>query len=179
MCRLGFRCASDRFLGAQVTLHPFSARRGCCCLRPENRGSFLAFLLLCSKCFGVDCYGTYFRHAQTCDSVRVPSATEWTATVHTLHMPKLTWWKSKDAADKAILEQEAIIGLFINIFSQYFQIMCWWNDVWSANKCLKLKMRCFLPALLLRVAKNHCFTTTRAWLGVSTTLKKRYGFLRY
>ena len=26
--------------------------------------------------------------AQTCDDVRVQSATQWTASVHTLHMPK-------------------------------------------------------------------------------------------
>ena len=34
------------------------------------------------------CFGTYFTHAQTCDSVRVQSATQCTASVHTLHMPK-------------------------------------------------------------------------------------------
>ena len=27
-------------------------------------------------------------HAQTCDVTRVQSATQWTASVHTLHMPK-------------------------------------------------------------------------------------------
>ena len=31
---------------------------------------------------------TYFTHAQTCDNVRVQSATQWTASVHTLHMSK-------------------------------------------------------------------------------------------
>ena len=38
----------------------------------------------------MDCCGTYFTHAQcqSCDNVHVPSATEWTASVHTLHMPK-------------------------------------------------------------------------------------------
>ena len=34
------------------------------------------------------CFGTYVTHAQSCDNVRVQSATEWTASVHTLHMPK-------------------------------------------------------------------------------------------
>ena len=34
------------------------------------------------------CFGTYFTHVQTCDDVRVQSATEWIASVHTLHMPK-------------------------------------------------------------------------------------------
>ena len=34
------------------------------------------------------CFGTYFTHAQSCDNVRVQRATEWTASVNTLHMPK-------------------------------------------------------------------------------------------
>ena len=42
----------------------------------------------CSKCYGVDCFGTYFTHVQTCNVSRVQSATEWTASVHTLHMSK-------------------------------------------------------------------------------------------
>ena len=36
----------------------------------------------------MDCFRTYFTHGQTCDNVRVQSATHWTASVHTLHMPK-------------------------------------------------------------------------------------------
>ena len=32
----------------------------------------------------MDCFGTYFTHAQTCDNVCVQSATQWTASVHTL-----------------------------------------------------------------------------------------------
>ncbi len=31
----------------------------------------------------MDGFGTYFTHAQTCDNVRVQSATAWTASVHT------------------------------------------------------------------------------------------------
>ena len=33
----------------------------------------------------MDCFGTYFTHVQTCDDVRVQSATEWTASVHILY----------------------------------------------------------------------------------------------
>ena len=44
----------------------------------------------CSKCYAMDCFGTYFTHAQACDNVRVKSATQWTASVHTLHMHALT-----------------------------------------------------------------------------------------
>ena len=32
----------------------------------------------------MDCFGTYPTHAQTCDNVRVQSATQWTASVHIL-----------------------------------------------------------------------------------------------
>ena len=32
--------------------------------------------------------GTYFTHVQTCNGTRVQSATEWTASVHALHMSK-------------------------------------------------------------------------------------------
>ena len=38
----------------------------------------------------MDCFGTYFTHIQTCNVTRVPSATEWTASVHTL--PSATQW---------------------------------------------------------------------------------------
>ena len=44
--------------------------------------------VLCSKCYTKDCFGTYFTHAQSCDYVRVQSATQRTASVHTSHMPK-------------------------------------------------------------------------------------------
>ena len=37
----------------------------------------------CSKCYAVDCVGTNFTHVQTCGHVRVQSATQWTASVHT------------------------------------------------------------------------------------------------
>ena len=36
----------------------------------------------------MDCFGTYFTHAQTSNVTRVQSATEWTASVHTSHMSK-------------------------------------------------------------------------------------------
>ena len=42
----------------------------------------------CSKCYGMDCFGIYFTHVQTCDVTPIQSATEWTASVCTLHMSK-------------------------------------------------------------------------------------------
>ena len=37
---------------------------------------------------GMDCFRTYLTHAQSCDNVHVQSARDWAASVHTLHMPK-------------------------------------------------------------------------------------------
>ena len=34
----------------------------------------------------MDCFSTYFTHVEICDNVRVKSATQWTASVHTLHI---------------------------------------------------------------------------------------------
>ena len=36
----------------------------------------------------MNCFGTYFTHVQTCDNVQVQNATQWIASVHTLHMSK-------------------------------------------------------------------------------------------
>ena len=36
----------------------------------------------------MDCFSTYFTHVEIWDNVRVKSATQWTASVHTLHMSK-------------------------------------------------------------------------------------------
>ena len=41
-----------------------------------------------AKCYGMDWFGTYLTHVQTCDNVRVQSAMDWTASVHTWHMSK-------------------------------------------------------------------------------------------
>ena len=60
------------------------------CQRAQNRGSVFGFFRWrsFSKCYAMDCFDTYFPHAQTCDVTRVQSATDWTASVHTSHMPK-------------------------------------------------------------------------------------------
>ena len=50
-------------------------------------GAFTCSVLAFS-CYGMDCFGTFFTHAQSCDNVHVQSATGRTASVHTLRMPK-------------------------------------------------------------------------------------------
>ena len=47
------------------------------------RHGLLRYIRLWSKCYGMQCFGTSFTHAQTCDNVRVRSPTAWTASVHT------------------------------------------------------------------------------------------------
>ena len=50
--------------------------------------SHMSTLNLCSNCYGMDCFGTYFTHVQSCNVTRVQSATEWNASVHISHMSK-------------------------------------------------------------------------------------------
>ena len=48
----------------------------------------LLHLHTCSKRCAMDCFGTYLTHVQTCSVTRVQRATQWTSSVHTLHMSK-------------------------------------------------------------------------------------------
>ena len=42
----------------------------------------------CSKCYAIDCFGAVLKHVQTCDDVRVQSATQPTSSVHAWNMSK-------------------------------------------------------------------------------------------
>ena len=46
------------------------------------------------KFYRMDCFGTHFKHVQSCDVTRVQSATEWTASVHTWHICPKLWCNS-------------------------------------------------------------------------------------
>ena len=65
---------------------------GCFDRSPQGKSGVNVRLIHCEHTFGawwvVGCSGTYFKHAQTCDNVCVQSATQWTASVHTLRVPK-------------------------------------------------------------------------------------------
>ena len=86
-CNLTFFCIFSKFLRCMCTAG--SCRR-CKCIAPVRRNHFRFRIIerLCLKCYGMDCFGTYFTHVQTCNVTRVHSATEWTASVCTLHMSK-------------------------------------------------------------------------------------------
>ena len=50
---------------------------------PKTGAAFLRFFLVDTKCYAIDCLGTYLTHVQTCNVTRVQSATQSTASVHT------------------------------------------------------------------------------------------------
>ena len=62
----------------------------------------------------MECLGAYFTHVQTCNVTRVQSATEWTASVHSLHMSKPVLlacaWQAK-------MEKRANFGLWEKPFA--------------------------------------------------------------
>ena len=86
--------ASGHMLNLRV--FAFSCFRAFCVFAFSAFSCFIRFRAFAFACFrifadfkmlyGMDCFGTYFTHAQSCDNVRVQSATEWTASVHTLDM---------------------------------------------------------------------------------------------
>ena len=127
----------------------------------------------CSKCYGMDCFGTNFTHVQSCDVTRVRSATEWNASVHTSHM------------SKAVIYNSCSKCYWMECFGTYFTHVQSFdvthngahNGPDSAKTDVMRKTRT-LHALLLRAAENQCFTTTRASFCVCTPLKFRYGFFR-
>ena len=76
-------------LSARAVPHPPAIGISCVSAFFSRRARFCVLKCnSCSKCYGMDCFGTYFRHVQTCNATRVQSATEWTASVHTLDMSK-------------------------------------------------------------------------------------------
>ena len=81
----------------------------------------------CSKCYALDCFGTYLTHVQTCDVTRFQSATEWTASVHTLDM------------SKAVMEP--VFKVLGNGLLRYIPYTC--PNLWC-NRCSKCyAMDCF------------------------------------
>ena len=41
-----------------------------------------------SRCYAMDCFSACLTHSQTCDNVHGQGATQWTASVQAIHMPK-------------------------------------------------------------------------------------------
>ena len=63
------------------------------CYAIDCFGTYLKHVQTChdvrvEKCYAIDCFGTYLKHVQNCDDVRVQSATHSTALVHTWNMSK-------------------------------------------------------------------------------------------
>ena len=112
------------------------------------------WLRSCSKCYGMDCFGTYFTHVQTCDYVRVQSATEWTASVHTLHMsrPVITF----------------LFKVLRNGLLRYILYTC--PDLWlrSCSKCYG--MDCFGSCLFKVLRTFECVHVLYLWSHIPKSL---------
>ena len=92
-----------------------------------------------SKCYGMDCFGTYFTHVQSCDVTRGQSATEWTASVHTSHShtcPKL-WWRSCQSATEWIASviRHTCPKLWCNPCSKSYGVDCFGTYFTHVQSC--------------------------------------------
>ena len=99
----------------------------------------------CSKCYGMDCFGTYFTHVQTCDVTRVQSATEWTASVHTCDITRVQsateWTASLHTLHMSKPVMPLVFKVLRNGLLRYILYTCpnlWCN---SCSKCYG--MDCF------------------------------------
>ena len=92
----------------------------------------------CSKCYALDCFGTYFTHAQTCDDVRVQSATQWTASVRTLHMlkPVMTFvFKSATQWTASVRTLHMLKPVMTFVFKVLYAMDCFGTYCTHAQTC--------------------------------------------
>ena len=68
--------------GPRLSIRPTGSNVFCLCQRCDTCPNLL------KKCFVLRILGSYLKHVQTCDDVRVQSATQSTASVHTSNMSK-------------------------------------------------------------------------------------------
>ena len=112
--------------------------------------------LSCSKCYAMDCFGTYSTHAQTCDNVRVQSATQWTASVHTLHMPKPAW--------SPLWYKKMCTTLFCVFVGFLLELGSW-------KKCVRDKFGSHAPAVFRHILAPHhkCWSRSTAVFACKST----------
>ena len=97
------------------------------------------------RCYGMVCFGTYLTHVQTCDNVRVQSATEWTASVHTLDKK---WGNMKRFVPNSITTKDATSALLNgDIWDYVYQ----WQ--WRYNNRDRLWET--VPQILAEIADHH------------------------
>ena len=95
----------------------------------------------------MDCFGTYFTHVQTCNVTRVQSATEWTASVHTLHMSKPV--------------MQPVFKVLRNGLLRYILYTCPNLECNPCSKCYGMHMVVHTFFFLhCRTSARHCRSTT-------------------
>ena len=114
----------------------------------------------------MDCFGTYFTHAQSCDNVHVQSATGWTASVHThaqscdnVHVQSATDWA---ASVHTLHMPKAVIKFVFEVYG----MDCWRTYLTHAQICDNIRVQSatewivFSPFSRFRV---FVFSRFRAW----------------
>ena len=152
---------------------------------------FRAFLSKnCSKCFFVfewsNCFDTCFTHAQSCANVRVQSATQCTASVHLLHMPRFCDWNTENSAWKIGPVSSHSDTSFVKkgkpnveeTDSMSFSFWClvwthesWWFITVTCNSCtLELSFRTLIEPYIDHIAFTILSTWSCAFLASSHPL---------
>ena len=114
----------------------------------------------------MDCFGTYFTHAQSCDNVHVQSATGRTASVHThaqsydnVHVQSATDWA---ASVHTLHMPKAVIKFVFEVYG----MDCWRTYLTHAQICDNIRVQSatewivFSPFSRFRV---FVFSRFRAW----------------
>ena len=96
----------------------------------------------------MDCFGTYLTHVQTCDNVRVQSATEWTASVHTLDK---NWGNMKRFILNSITTKDATSALLNFLNGDVWDYVYQWQ--WRYNNRDRLLET--VPQILAEIADHH------------------------
>ena len=89
----------------------------------------------------MDCFGTYFTHAQSCDVTRVRSATEWTASVHASHMPNVTRVQSATEWTASVHTSRMPKPVFYIVFKVLYGLGCFGRCFTHVQSCDVTRVR--------------------------------------
>ena len=112
----------------------------------------------------MDCFGTYFTHAQSCDNVHVQSATGRTASVHThaqscdnVHVQSATDWA---ASVHTLHMPKAVIKFVFEVYG----MDCWRTYLTHAQICDNISCsKCYGMDCVFAVFAFSFFSRFRAW----------------
>ena len=111
----------------------------------------------------MDCFGTYFTHAQSCDNVHVQSATGRTASVHThaqscdnVHVQSATDWA---ASVHTLHMPKAVIKFVFEVYG----MDCWRTYLTHAQICDNIRVQSATKWIVFSRFRVFVFSRFRAW----------------